>query len=104
MELGDLKDSLLNLGNEKGKELADNLLGEREQEGGVTGAAAGYGKEMLDNALSENKQDDSGVGGSPSSENTANTSEDGDEDNNSGDNSKDDNSDDDNDDDNNNQK
>ena len=51
MELGDLKDSLLNLGKEKGKEAADNFLAEQEQQGGLLGSAIGFGKGLLDNAL-----------------------------------------------------
>lgn len=60
MELGDLKDSLLNMGKEKGKELGDNLLGERQDEGGVLGTAAGYGKDLFDREFGGAEQSDAG--------------------------------------------
>ena len=76
MELGDLKDSLLNLGKEKGKEFADNILGERQEEGGITGTVAGFGKDMLDKTLGSNEQDDAEGNEASSSEGADNNSED----------------------------
>jgi hypothetical protein len=60
MELGDLTDSLLNMGKEKAKDLADNMLGEHEEAGGVTGAAAGFGRDMLGKVFGGEEQSDAG--------------------------------------------
>ena len=48
MNLGDLGDSLLNLGKEKAKDMADQVLGEHAEGGGIAGSVAGFGKDMLD--------------------------------------------------------
>lgn len=50
MDLGNLKDSLLDLAKEKGKEAADGYLEEHEGEG-IAGAGVGFGKDLLDKAF-----------------------------------------------------
>ena len=62
MNLGDLGDSLLNLGKEKAKDMADQVLGEHAEGGGIAGSVAGFGKDMLDNALGGNEGDNTGSG------------------------------------------
>ena len=59
MNLGDLEDSLLNLGKEKAKGAADQLLGEDAETGGVEGTIAGYGKDLLDNAFGGHEEGNS---------------------------------------------
>ena len=51
MNLGDLEESLLNAGKEKGQAMADSMLGQEAAGGGLMGAVAGFGKEMFDNAV-----------------------------------------------------
>jgi hypothetical protein len=56
MQLGNLTDSLLDMGKEKAKEMAEGVLGEQEAEGGLKGAAAGFGKDLLGNVLGGNEE------------------------------------------------
>ena len=69
MNLGELEDDLLNMGKEKGKEMADDYLGEKQGEGGLMGTAVGFGKELLDKELGggeqQNPNPDSTEGASP---------------------------------------
>ena len=105
MNLGDLGDSLLNLGKEKAKEMADQALGERAEGGDIAGSVAGFSKDMLDNALGGNEQDNAGSGeaeegGAEADDNSSDDSSDNDadagdksseDDSNDGDNSDDEN-------------
>ena len=91
MELGDLKDSLLNMGKEKGKELGDNLLGERQDEGGVLGTAAGYGKDLFDREFGGAESADAPADDAPSAEDAGDNSEDSSSDDSNDDDGQDDN-------------
>ena len=62
MNLGDLEDSLLNLGKEKAKDMADQVLGEHAEGGGIAQSVAGFGEDMLDNTLGAGDQDNAGSG------------------------------------------
>ena len=66
MNIGDLEDSLLKLGKEKGKEVADNYLEEHEAQGGLLGKGFGLGQQMLDNALGSDRPEYQSVDGSQS--------------------------------------
>ena len=77
MELGDLKDSLLNLGKEKGKEIADNLLDQKEQEGGLLGTAAGLGKGLVNSVFGGESSDTDETQPEVAEDNSDNSGEDG---------------------------
>jgi len=94
MNIGDLEDSVLNLGKEKGKELADNYLGEQQEGGGLTGTAVGFGKDLLDNALGGGEHSNPESGEARSEDNTGGESESSDVNSKDDDNSDDDNNDD----------
>ena len=54
MNFGDLQESLLNSGKEKGRDLAENFLKEQQAqqgEGTLAGTGIGFGKQMLENFL-----------------------------------------------------
>ena len=56
MNLGDLKDGLLNAGKDKGKDIADEFLDKQTEAGGIIGSVAGLGKGLLGNVFGSGEQ------------------------------------------------
>lgn len=56
MNFGDLKDSLMNLGKEKTKEVGDQFLTEQQGQEGIVGQGAGMAKNMFDSVFGTDEQ------------------------------------------------
>ncbi len=51
MDIGNLKDSLIDMAKDKAREAAEGVLEQHEDAGGIAGTAAGFGREALDSVL-----------------------------------------------------